>query len=79
MSKPYSISEIRVAFAKEFNSLNKRKILEENTYLFDAQAIEGIEVRIKLCGDESVVIDMSEILDWEVKFDEIYIDDEILE
>lgn len=79
MSKPQTLSEIRVVYGREFDQLDKKIILEENTYLYDSSAIEEVEIMLTLIGGRQVIINFKDVLDWEVRMDDIYIDDEILE
>lgn len=79
MKKPQSLSQISIVFGKRFDQLDRKKILEENTYLYDNLSIESVEIELTLRGGKKVIIDFEEVLDWEVKMDDIYIDDEILE
>ena len=79
MSKPYSLNELRIGFVKRFNDTNRESILERNTYLYDNHSISGIEVSIELHGGKIITLDATEVLDWEIELDDIYIDDEILD
>lgn len=79
MKKPQSLSEISIVFEKKFDSLDRKEILEENTYLYDSLSIEKIDIQLTLHGGKKVIIDFEDVLDWEIEMDEIYIDDEILE
>lgn len=79
MKKPQSLSQISIVFGKRFDQLDRKKILEENTYLYESLSIEKVDIQLTLHGGKKVVIGFDDVLDWEVKLDEIYIDDEILE
>lgn len=79
MLKPYSLNELRIGFVKIFNDTNRESILERNTYLYDSREISGIEISIELHGGKIVTLDATEVLDWEIELDDIYIDDEILD
>lgn len=79
MSKPYSLNELTIGFVKRFNETNRESILERNTYLYDTHAISGIEIAIELHGGRIITLDATEVLDWEIELDDIYIEDEILE
>lgn len=79
MKKPQSLSQISIVFGKRFDQLDRKKILEENTYLYDSLSIEKVNIQLTLHGGEKVIIDFEDVLDWNVKMDEIYLDDEILE
>lgn len=79
MKKAQAFSEIRVAFCKEFDSLNRKEILDENTYLYTSLPIKEVEVKLTMYGGKVVIVDLKDILNWEVEFDDVYVDDEILD
>ena len=79
MTKAQSFSELRVAFCKEFDSLDRKEILEENTYLYESLSIKEVEIKMTMYGGKVVTLDLNDILNWETVFDDIYVDNEILE
>lgn len=73
MSKEKMLASVRIVFETDVIEIDRNQVVLSNTYLFDRLSIENIEAEITLSDGRKIKF---EAVDWDVKADEDYFEDE---